>query len=455
MATTVNNNNIESKNGMSQVVIDMRPKPRMYAGHGRETLTEVYYRVDVTAYTANLYTYTEQAREESKKACEAYYSEVVALLEAEGWERQNDKYDDCPTMTKGTQQLRCHPQEIVGNVLGEDVVRLAEKLKGMTSCKWIGVDVYSNCVITTSAEDTMQLYRQTWDCEIMDIMAEMFRTKRTTMYYKLEARLHDVADRIRIKINDWRNGQVNYEHDKDVRDFDCVRLGGDYVVNVYLREWARLAISEGRLILTENADGIKIARWVNKKEEKERVRAIREAKKAKMERRYQKWQEFLEREAEEQNSFAEGMRVKAPVVSLEDFDKEVFVITRIRRKAADNGGNASLIVKSELTGVERVINGSDVSEILPALQEVSEIKEAEFFTKGKKYRCIKSVKGEFTKGKVYEQSSDPTQWYGYFRNDKGRHNVWPQPAEIAHSCDLYDMKPEDIDPRLYFEPVEE
>ena len=79
----------------------------------------------------------------------------------------------------------------------------------------------------------------------------------------------------------------------------------------------------------------------------------------------------------------------------------------------------------------------------------------EFFTKGKKFRCIKSVKGDFTKGKVYEQSSDPTQWYGYFRNDKGILHVWPQPDNIAHNCDLYDMKPEDIDPRLYFEPVED
>lgn len=84
-----------------------------------------------------------------------------------------------------------------------------------------------------------------------------------------------------------------------------------------------------------------------------------------------------------------------------------------------------------------------------------ESKNQEFFTKGKKYRCIKSVNGNFTKGKVYEQSSDPTQWYGYFRNDKGIHHVCPQPAQIDHSCELYDMKPEDVDPRLYFEPVEE
>lgn len=84
-----------------------------------------------------------------------------------------------------------------------------------------------------------------------------------------------------------------------------------------------------------------------------------------------------------------------------------------------------------------------------------ESKNQEFFTKGKKYRCIKSVKGDFTKGKVYEQSSDPTQWYGYFHNDKDILHVWPQPAQIDHSCELYDMKPEDIDPRLYFEPVED
>lgn len=90
------------------------------------------------------------------------------------------------------------------------------------------------------------------------------------------------------------------------------------------------------------------------------------------------WQEFLDREAEKQNSFAEGMRVKVPAASLErNRDKEAFVITRIRRKAADNGGNASLTVKSELTGMEKDINGSDVSEILPALQAAPEIKPEE------------------------------------------------------------------------------
>lgn len=77
----------------------------------------------------------------------------------------------------------------------------------------------------------------------------------------------------------------------------------------------------------------------------------------------QEWQEFLDREAEKQNSFAEGMRVTVPAASLTD--GEAFVIVTIRRKAADNGGNASLTVKSETRGKEYNVNGSDVRDILP------------------------------------------------------------------------------------------
>ena len=82
-------------------------------------------------------------------------------------------------------------------------------------------------------------------------------------------------------------------------------------------------------------------------------------------------------------------------------------------------------------------------------------RQADFFTKGTKYRCIKGIKDSFTKGRIYEQSSNPTQWFGYFSNDQGLHHVWPQPDNIAHECELWGYKPEDIDPRNFFEPVSE
>lgn len=80
---------------------------------------------------------------------------------------------------------------------------------------------------------------------------------------------------------------------------------------------------------------------------------------------------------------------------------------------------------------------------------------APFFVTGMRYRCTKSVKDAFTAGRIYEQSTEATRRHGYFRNDKGISHTWPQPAEIAHACELFNMKSEDTDPRLYFEPVDE
>ena len=81
-----------------------------------------------------------------------------------------------------------------------------------------------------------------------------------------------------------------------------------------------------------------------------------------------KWEAEKKKYAEMQESFAKGMRVRVPAASLEkNRETEVFVITHIRRTAAENGGNASLTVKSELTGKEKNINGTDVREIIPDL----------------------------------------------------------------------------------------
>jgi len=90
-----------------------------------------------------------------------------------------------------------------------------------------------------------------------------------------------------------------------------------------------------------------------------------------------------------------------------------------------------------------------------------ESKNQEFFTKGKKYRCIKSVvmnksgRTAFKAGSIYEQASEPTAWCGWLTNDGGESHGWPQPVYIADEVKTWGSKPEDIDPRLYFEPVSE
>jgi len=86
---------------------------------------------------------------------------------------------------------------------------------------------------------------------------------------------------------------------------------------------------------------------------------------------------------------------------------------------------------------------------------------APFFTPGTRYRCTKSVKMNkngretFTKGQIYEQTNEPTYFVGWLRNEQGDRHAWPQPVYIAKICEVWDMKPEDADPRNYFEPVSE
>lgn len=88
-----------------------------------------------------------------------------------------------------------------------------------------------------------------------------------------------------------------------------------------------------------------------------------------------------------------------------------------------------------------------------------EIELAPFFIAGKKYRCIQDVKmkkgGEvaFKAGNIYEQANDPTKWCGWLRNEQGERHGWPQPVYIADTVKTWGSKPEDIDPRRYFEPV--
>ena len=85
----------------------------------------------------------------------------------------------------------------------------------------------------------------------------------------------------------------------------------------------------------------------------------------------------------------------------------------------------------------------------------NETREQNFFVPGMRYRCIKSVKGSFTKGKVYEQASEATDYYGWLTNNKGEHHSWPQPSNIDDQCETWGFVPEDIDPREYFKKIKQ
>ena len=112
------------------------------------------------------------------------------------------------------------------------------------------------------------------------------------------------------------------------------------------------------------------------------------------------------------------------------------------------------------TGEKWYVNEEDVTE---EDTQTSNTKEAPFFIPGKQYRCIRDVimndEGQivtaFVKGSIYSQHATPSPYYGFLTNEQGERHAWSQPSQIEEHCEVWGNKPEDIDPRRFFEMVED
>ena len=260
MNTNDLNMNANNNNGMCQTVIDLSPKVKQQNGHGREVLADVHFRIDVHAYTANLYTYTQEANEASKRAVTAFYNEVVEMLKAEGWTLKNEKYGvgDCPQMIKGTQYLYCHPQDISGRVTPADIEQLEAKIKGLKACKYSNTDNYGDIIVTTSESDEKQLYRDTYPNGLDAIWKEVITTKRSNLY-KDKWQAQDCVRR-RICI-------VNYRADLNGHG-TCAYNMRTPLLQYIAEEYDRL-LQAGYIKEAEGQNGCTLCRWISKKEEKQ------------------------------------------------------------------------------------------------------------------------------------------------------------------------------------------
>lgn len=277
MKTSSNNNNIESNNGMSQVVIDLRPEVKHQDGHGREILADVYFRTQVRAYSRQVYgDYSQEAHEAAEKATAAYYSEVVELLKGEGWTLLNDyaKWHNCPELAKGAQYLYVHPDSISGEVNPADIDALEAKFKALTACEYRGTDNYGDIILTRSEADERMLYRETYTDGIADTIKECTTTKRSNLYKDRGDALGCIRNRIAIqnKRTDLTGHGTGYYRERKA------------VAGFVQEEYDRL-LQAGYIKEATGQNGRTLCRWISKKEEKERAKAIREAEKAEKERK--------------------------------------------------------------------------------------------------------------------------------------------------------------------------
>ena len=299
MKTTVNNNNIESKNGMSQVVIDLRPQVKHQDGHGREKVADVYFRTQVRAYSRQVYgDYSQEAHEAAEKALTAFYSEVVELLRGEGWTLLNDyaKWHNCPELAKGAQYLYVHPDSISGEVNPADIDALEAKFKALTACEYHGTDNYGDIVLTRSEADERMLYRETYAEGIADTIKECTTTKRSNLYKDRGDALGCIRNRIAIqnKRTDLTGHGTGYYRERKA------------VAGFVQEEYDRL-LQAGYIKETEGQNGRTLCRWINKKEEKELNKARREAEKAEKERKAAERQERKEAEAKAEIESAKAL----------------------------------------------------------------------------------------------------------------------------------------------------
>ncbi len=242
---------------MATTKIDMRPQVKHHEANGRQKLSDVYFRIDVPEYTRGLNDYSKEAGNAADKAVAAFDNEVVDVLLKDGWTLRREKYGpgDCPQLKKGAQYLYCHPHDISGNVLTDDVQRMEQLFRGMQSCKYRWTDNYGDVIVTTSEEDERQLYREYYPEGLAMTFQSLLTTKRKNLYKDKGCVEHAVAGRIVIQ-----NRRI---------DLDEIGTGSphmrDPLCKFVASEYDRL-LGLGYIREAKAQDGRTIARWANKAE---------------------------------------------------------------------------------------------------------------------------------------------------------------------------------------------
>ncbi len=114
------------------------------ADNDPEGIHNVYYRIDVPYYVDSICTHNPETNEMAKIAVSEFYEEIIKILTADGWTNKNGtgKLGSCPVLSKGQQELYCHPQDISGNVNASDVERIFNLLLTAKTFTTRGADDY-------------------------------------------------------------------------------------------------------------------------------------------------------------------------------------------------------------------------------------------------------------------------------------------------------------------------
>ncbi len=160
--------------------------------HGNEYV-KVYFRIDAKhcQYPFNTYDGYEDDRKKFKQ-------ETEQLFQTIGWNVADEKFPpvSCATVTDGKSHLYLHPQNFSGEVLKNDVKKIANLLSSATTFKLRYVDLYD-----TVYDITDQEYGEYLNTQIMQIKKRIFeacKTPRTNKFCIIDCIIRSVVSHVKL-----------------------------------------------------------------------------------------------------------------------------------------------------------------------------------------------------------------------------------------------------------------
>lgn len=201
----------------------------------------VYFRIDTKGYSCSSFT------EENRTAFSIDITEVFTSL---GWgctEKANSGI--CATWCKGKQHLYMHPQSLSGEVLKNEVKRIAETLENRESFRFEWVDLYETVYDMTDHEYEESLTVR--DEEIKRSILESCKTTRVSKFYYRCDVVRGISSRYAIK-------QIGKEK--------CSGIAVQHVGKII-----ESLIKEGYLVPAKNGE---LLRTINKTEQRQRKLSV-------------------------------------------------------------------------------------------------------------------------------------------------------------------------------------
>lgn len=206
--------------------------------YGKEYVN-VYFRMETKGYGYPSFSFTEEDRK-------AFDTELLEVFTSLGWKCKEKAYSgSCSTWIKGKQHLYLHPQDFSGEVLKNEVKKIAEALEKRNTFYLRWVDLYETVYDMTDLEYEEALLLK--DEKIKNAILGKCKTTRTNKFYYVADVIRCFSDRFGIK-------QIGKE-----------KCSG--VVMSHIGKMIETMIKEGYLVSVRDGEMI---RTINKTEQKQR-----------------------------------------------------------------------------------------------------------------------------------------------------------------------------------------